>query len=305
MPRLGFALKVLRTKFFSATVVPVLLGAALARWEGAFHLGYLLLTLLGALAVHAGLNMGNDYYDHLSGNDAAHPAPTAFGGGSRVIQEGLLSPRQILMYACIAYALGIAIGLYLAATRGILVLIFGMVGVVLAHSNNGPPLRLSYRGHGLGELAVGAGFGPLMVLGTYYVQTQRVSPEAWLASLPVAFLIMAVLYINTFPDVSADRAAHKMTPAVVWGRERAVWGYLALLALAYIAIIAPVAFDLLPPATLLALLTAPLAIRAAGVARRFHSQVPELLAANAATIQTHLASGLLLCLGYLLSGAVS
>jgi 1,4-dihydroxy-2-naphthoate octaprenyltransferase len=299
--RLQLAIRVLRAPFFTATILPVSLGAAVAWQEGSLHLGYLLLTIMGTLGIHAGLNVGNDYFDHLSGNDEANPHPTAFSGGSRVIQEGLVSPRRIWGVSLAAYLVGIAIGLYLAVARGWPVLWLGLAGVFLAFFNSAPPLRLSYRGHGLAELGVGLGCGPIAVLGSYYVQTQRLSATAIWASIPLAILIVAVLYINEFPDYEADKATGKNTPVVVLGRRRAVWGYVLLLVANYVAIILEVVLGAMPTLALLALLPLPLAYRAMRCALRSYDSVPELVPANAATVQIHLATGFLLSLGFVLS----
>jgi len=291
-------IRVTRAPFTVAVVVPVLLGAVIAWHEGMFNGGYLLLTLIGAVSINLGLNMSNDYFDHLSGNDEINRELTPFSGGSRVIQEGILSAREVLMWSLFFYLIGIATGLYLAVTRGWLVLWLGMGGVLLAFFYNAPPFNLSHLGHGLGELAVSVGFGPLVVLGSYYVQAQRASYEALWASIPVGLLIAAVLYINEFPDYEADRAVGKNTLVVVLGRERAVWGYAALLVATYGVIMVGIALGIFPYTMLLALLSLPLAHRGIQGAVRFHSNTRRLIPTNAVTIQIHLVTGLLLCLGY-------
>jgi len=290
--------RILRAPFFTATVVPVLLGTAIAWQKGFFHWGYFALTLVGAVCVHAGLNVGNDYFDHLSGNDEINRELTPFSGGSRVIQEGIVSARGMLRLSMGFYLVGIFIGAYLTLTRGWPVLGFGLVGVLLAFFHTAPPLKFSYVGHGLGELAVGLGFGPVIVLGTFYVQTQAVSYDALWASIALGLLITAVLYINEFPDYEADKAVGKNTLIVVMGRERAVWGYVALLVGTYLITIVGVALHVLPRTLLLALLTLPLAYRCIRGAMRFHSNTQKLVPTQAATIQLHLLTGMILCLGH-------
>jgi 1,4-dihydroxy-2-naphthoate octaprenyltransferase len=292
--------RILRAPFFTATIVPVCVGAAVAWAQGYFHLGYFALTLIGAVAIHAGLNVANDYFDHLSGNDEAHPHPTPFSGGSRVIQEGIVTARQMLAISVTAFVLGAAIGLFLAATRGWMVLWLGLAGAFFAVFNSAPPLKLSYRGHGLAELGVGLGCGPIPVLGAYFVQAQHLSLEALWASIPVAILIVAILYINEFPDYEADKAVNKQTPVVLLGRQRAVWIYAGLMAANYVAIVLEVWLNLIPPMALLAVITAPLAYRAVRRAIKFHSSIEELIPANAATINIHLATGIFLWLAYLI-----
>jgi 1,4-dihydroxy-2-naphthoate octaprenyltransferase len=280
----------------------VLLGTVVAWYEGSFHGGYFALALLGAIFIQVGLDMSNDYYDHLSGNDAINQELTPFSGGSRVIQDGVLTARQVLLGAVLAYVVGSAIGLYLAWARGWPVLWLGLLGVFLAFFHNAPPINLYRLAPGVGELAVGIGFGPLAVLGAHYVQAQILSSAALWASVPVGLLISAVLYINEFPDRDADRAVGKKTLVVVLGRRRAAWSYIALLIAASAFIVAGVFLNALPVATLIALLTLPLSYRAIRGAARFFDDTQQLIPTNAATIQLHLLTGLLLCLGYLFSG---
>ena len=298
MMRLKTMIKVTRAPFFASLLASVLVGTALAWHEGSFHWGYFLLTLVGIVCINAGLNMSNDYFDHLSGNDEINQELTPFSGGSRTIQEGILSAKQVLIWSLLFFLVGIVIGLYLALARGWLVLWLGMAGVFLAFFSSAPPFRLNYLGHGLGELATGIGTGPLIVLGSHYVQSQRTTYEAWWASILMGLLGAALIFINEFPDYEADRAVAKNTLVVLLGRQRAVWGYIGLLVAFYVVVVVGVALSLFPSTLLLAFLSLPLAYRGIRGVMRFHSNTPRLIPASAATIQLYLANGLLLCLGY-------
>jgi len=273
-------------------------GTALAWHEGSFHWGYLLLTLIGVVCVNAGLNMSNDYFDHLSGNDEINQELTPFSGGSRTIQEGILSAKQVLMWSLLFFLVGIVIGLYLALTRGWLVLWLGLVGVFIAFFTSAPPFRLNYLGHGLGELSTFIGSGPLIVVGSYYVQVQRVTWEALWASIPVGLLGAALIWINGFPDYEADKAVGKNTLVVLLGRQRAVWGYVALLVATYVVVVVGASLGFFPYTLLLVLLTVPLAYKSVRGVVQFHSNTPKLIPTSAATIQLYLANALLLCVSY-------
>jgi 1,4-dihydroxy-2-naphthoate polyprenyltransferase len=290
--------RILRAPFFTAVIVPTLVGTALALRAGFFNPWYFLLTLLGIVCINAGLNLSNDYFDHLSGDDAANHHLTPFSGGSRAIQEGLLSPRQVLTLSLAFYALGSAIGLGLTIARGWVILGLGVVGVFFALFHNAPPFKLYYLGPGVGELAAGIGCGPLVVLGSYYVQTQTLTLEALWISIPLGLLVTAILYGNEFPDYEADKAVGKKTMPVVFGRAQAARGYAWLFVGVYGVLLLGVALGILPWPALLGLLTLPLAFRGARGLLRYHSQVPELVPALGTTIQVHLATGLLLCVGY-------
>jgi 1,4-dihydroxy-2-naphthoate octaprenyltransferase len=295
---MSLLIRTLRVPFFTAAVVPILVGTALAWYDGHFNGLYFVLTLLGAIAAHAAANVINDYYDHIYGNDEANQSPTPFSGGSRVIQEGLLPPKKVLFIALTAYAITIIIGLALTVLRGWPVLLIGVIGIAISFLYS---YKVAYWGHGLGELLVSLGFGPVMVLGAYYVQTQGLSWGALWASIPVALLIGGVLYINEFPDYPADGAVKKNTLVVVLGRKAAVPGYVALVIGAYCFIVLGVMLSFLPQIALAALLTFPLAWRGIQGARRFYADTPKLIPTNAVTIQIHLFTGLLLTLGIILS----
>ncbi len=287
-------IRALRAPFFTAAVVPILLGSAMGWHAGSFNWLYFLLALVGGVAAQAGSNVLNDYFDHLYGNDAANESPTPFSGGSRMIQEGLLSSRQTLAISLTAYAITVVIGLVLAALRGWPLLVIGVIGIALSFLYN---FKVAYWGHGLGESIIGLGFGPIMVLGAYYVQAQAFSwPAVW-ASIPVALLIAGVLYINEFPDYAADAAVKKKTLVVVLGRGAAVPAYIAIMLGSYLVIILGAVAGWLPWVTLIALLTLPLAWKGIQGARQFYADAQKLIPSNALTIQVHLFTGLLLTLG--------
>ena len=256
------------------------------------------MTLIGIIAMNAGLNMSNDYFDHLSGNDEVNQELTPFSGGSRTIQEGILSAKQVLIWSLLFTLIGITIGLYLVIARGWLLLWLGIAGVFIALFTSAPPIKLNYLGHGLGELATFIGSGPLIVVGSYYVQTQQATWAALWTSIPVGLLGAALIWINEFPDYEADKATKKNTLVVLLGRQRAVWGYVALLVVVYLVIVAGVELGFLPYALLLVLLTMPLAYKAIRGVTRFHSSTLELIPTQATTIQLYLATALLLCVGY-------
>jgi 1,4-dihydroxy-2-naphthoate octaprenyltransferase len=298
MQRIKAFVRITRAPFLTAVIVPTLLGAMIAWSDRRFHLGYLLLTLLGIMCVNIGLNLSNDYFDHLSGNDESNQELTPFSGGSRTIQNGILAPRQVLAGSVLFFALGALVGLYLAWVRGWPLLLVGFLGMFIAFFHNAPPVNLYRLAPGVGELAAGIGCGPLVVLGSYYVQAQRFSLAALSASIPMGLLISAVLYINEFPDYLADKAAGKKTLVVVLGRERAVWGYVALLAATYVTIVVGVLVRSLPWTALLGILSTPMAYLAIRGVMRDHDNTQKLISTNALTIQIHLLTGLLLCVGY-------
>jgi 1,4-dihydroxy-2-naphthoate octaprenyltransferase len=291
----------IRAPFFTAAIAPAFVGVAAAFYEGyAINWWRAVLTLVGLVAVHGGTNLANDYFDHRTRDDWVNLTPTPFSGGSRVIQEGVISPRAMLIYSLSCFAVGIACGLYLwRVTPGNVVLWLGLFGVASGFLYTATPVAIGYRG--VGELFVGVNFGPVSVLGAHYVQAGYLSPAALMASIPVGLLIAAVLYINEFPDYDADRQVNKKTLVVLLGPERARYGYFLILLLTYGSIVTFVATGGLPMWTAIALVTAPLGTRAMMILMRHYREPYKLLPANALTIVIHFGTGILLTLGFVLA----
>lgn len=294
-------IKAARFPFLTATFVPVVLGTAIAWYRtGSFNLLWFALTMAAVALAHIGTNLTNDYYDHLSGNDEMNLRFSPFNGGSRVIQDGQVEARHVLYAALLCFGAAAVLGTYLLlATKRLAVIPFGLAGILCGFFYTASPVRIGYRT--LGELAVGFGFGPLAVIGSYWIQTFSFDVVAAMASVPVGILIMLVLLINEFPDYEADKAVGKQTLVVLLGKEKAVKVFHSLLLLTYVFVAAMVVADFFPVLCLMALVSAPVAYRAFAVSRRWYAKHPQLLAANASTIALHLLMGALLAGGFLLS----
>jgi 1,4-dihydroxy-2-naphthoate octaprenyltransferase len=310
-PRLSFgslALRTTRLPFLSATIVPVLLGIAIAARHGSFDLLSAVLTVIGAAFVQLGLNVANDVFDTVQGADDANVTPTKFSGGSRVIQYGLVTFRQMATLATVFYAAALVIGLVLLAIRGSReLLVIGAVGFIVSIGYTAPPLKFVYRG--LGELAVAIGFGPLMLLGAYVVQTRgALTWEPVVASLPIALLVALILYVNEIPDRRGDARAGKRTLPVRLSKPTVIAIYRVAAGAAYLILVVGVAVGLLPVPALLALLTIPLAAQvSAGLAPNYDNPYG-LMALMGVNIKVHLYAGVLLLVGYLVvlvAGAVA
>lgn len=289
----------IRAPFLTASIVPVLLGTAIAWFTSrSINWGLFLLTLLAGVLIHMGANVINDYFDYKSGNDDVNREfVRPFSGGSRAIQLGLLSPLEVLGGALLFFLVSALIGFYLAWTRGPFILLLGVIGLLSSMFYTGRPFYWAKRG--IGELVVGLNFGILMTLGTFYVQTQSISWLPVIAAIPVGLLIAAVLYINEFQDYTADKQVGKNNLVVRLGRKRAAVLYVVLMAAVYLSIAAGVATGVLPAISLLGLSTMPLAIRAVQYASRHYDSSFDLVPANALTVITHLATGLLLTLAFI------
>jgi 1,4-dihydroxy-2-naphthoate octaprenyltransferase len=297
-------LRATRLPFLTATFVPVALGIAVAARSGPFRPGWALLTLLAAALVHLGVNVANDVFDTASGADAANVTPTQFSGGSRVILYGLVSMRGMAWLSAAFFAGAIAIGLFLAVMRGFWPLFWiGAAGVFIGVEYTAPPLRLVHRG--VGEIAVALGFGPIMVLGAFFVQAQHLSWEAFYASLPVAILTALILYANEIPDRAGDGAAGKRTLPVRLSKQAIVAGYRMSAATVFGLIAVGSVTLLLPIWALAALITIPMAIGIARALDRYYESPYELMPHLGTNVQLHLYTGLLLICGYVVADLVA
>ena len=221
-----------RPAFLSVTFVGCLLGLATAAHAG-IGVGPALATatLFFALVAHAGANVINDYYDAISGCDAANSERQyPFTGGSRFIQNGVLSLRTTGVFGYALLAAVVPAGLWLTAVSDPGLILIGLAGLVVGWAYSAPPLKLQSRG--LGEFAITAGW-LLVVVGSDFVQRRGFAFLPVAAGLGFALLVANVLYINQFPDVKADAGAGKHTMVVRLGVARARWGYVLITALAY------------------------------------------------------------------------
>lgn len=298
-------LKAMRVPFLQATLVPVILGSVIA-WQvsRSFNWSLFLLTLLGASLIHIATNMLNDYFDFKSGNDLQVRHQNPFAGGGRVLTAGLIKPSTHLLVSSICLVAGCLIGFYFILALGLTQLFWlGLVGVASSLFYVGPPFKLAYRG--LGELIVGLNFGPVMVLGAYYVQTGTLGLVPFLASIPVGLLIAAVLWINEFPDMDADGAVGKRTLVLRLGLSRSVAVYVGMIVLSYLLVVLYSILRLITSlaltslATLAVLVTLPLAVKAIRGLRANYRDPHAIIPSNAGTVMLHLGFGILVILGFL------
>jgi 1,4-dihydroxy-2-naphthoate polyprenyltransferase len=293
-------LRATRLPFLSATFVPVSLGVAVAALHGQWHWWLAIVTLVAAACVHLGLNVANDVFDTMSGADQANVTPTQFSGGSRVILYGLLSLRQMILIMLGFYAIAIGLGLYLAAVTTFWpVFWLGVVGVFVSVFYTAPPFRFVHRG--LGELIVALGFGPIMTMGAYEVQAKTWSWEAFYVSLPVAILIALVLYVNEVPDRPGDAAAGKRTLPVRLSKDAVIGLYVASVVVAFGLIVGGAIAGVIVRPAIIAVVAAPLAVEVYRGLREHYESPYQLMPYMGKGVQLHLATGLLLLVGYVIA----
>lgn len=292
-------LRVLGPPFIALTLAVSLLGAAIVfRWHRHLDLWLWFLTALGLMLIHFGTSSLNDYFDFRSGTDNINKTPTPYSGGSRVIQDGSLSPKSLLLGGSLFIAIGSLIGIYLSLLKGWPVFWLGLTGVFLGVGYVHPKINLSKRG--IGELAVAIAFGPIMLLGVYYVQTQVIGREILLIGLMMGLLAMSVLWINEIPDYEADKTTGKNNWVVRLGKKVSSRVYVFWLSLTYLLALILIVKGVLPMASLIVFLTAILAFKSCRIALKNYNEVEKLLPANALAIALTLSFGALLSLSFLI-----
>ena len=298
------ALRTTRLPFLSATAVPVLLGIAVAASQGAFTWWTALLTLIGGSFAHLAINVTNDIFDTLSGADDANTTPTMYSGGSRVAVYDLVTIRGLAAIAVGLFGAAAAIGLVLVAiTQSMTLLWIGVAGIAVGVAYTAPPLKLVYRG--LGELAVAVGFGPIMLLGAYVVQTGQLAWEPFVLSLVPGILIALILYVNEIPDRRSDAEAGKRTLPVRLSPSAVRTGYLLGAVAAFAIIVAGVVGGLFPWPTLVALAAVPIALRVHAGLKVHYDSPYTLMAVMGANVNLNLVVGGLLLAAYLVTIVVA
>ena len=294
--------RAMRLPFLTGSLVPVLLAAGQAYHNGFFRGLEFFLIMIGVGSLHLAANLINDYFD-ARGSDVLNLHPTPFSGGSRVIQEESLSARTVLFLAVFFFALAIVTGLILFLMGYPFVALVGLLGLLSGLLYSADPVKFMSRG--LGEITIFLAFGPLITWGTYYGLTGQLTWPAFFLGFPLGFLITAVIWINQFPDFQADRAAQKNNLVVRLGLENSRWIYLVLMFLPF-----PFLFFLwgtqeISFLTLLAWLALPLALKAVRIFWGSFHTFEQIIPAQALTIQTNMAVGVLMLAGILIGHFIS
>jgi len=212
--------------------------------------------------VHLATNLANDYFDHIQGTDSGESI-----GGSRVIQDEKIPLKSLVKAIFLIYSLASLLAVYFLVALNLwamlpllLLALFSSVFYVA------PPVRYGY--HGLGELFVGVNMGPVMVVGTYWVITGRPDWDAFFISLPVGFMVAAILYFQSLPDMKTDAAVGKNTLAVLLGKKRALKVLVLFWVAIYLGILILVFSGMLSLFAIASLVTIPIFVKLFGIVKR-------------------------------------
>ena len=201
-----------RPKTLWAAAAPVIIGAAIAFYDAAFHVPAFMAGLLGAIFIQIGTNFANDLFDFKKNTDTYDRV-----GPLRVTQAGLVSPNQMRTATIMAFSVAFAIGIYLVYRGGWPIVAIGLASILFGVLYTGGPYPLGY--NGLGDVFVFIFFGPVAVGGTYYVMAQAITPAAVLAGIAPGLLSTAILVVNNTRDLETDQRTGKRTLAVRFGRR--------------------------------------------------------------------------------------
>ena len=286
---------------FPASVVPVLVGTALAMVETntPFKPGLFLAALMAMMALHAGANILSDIQDFKRGLDK-EPTPV-----SGAIVRGWMTPRQALIEALVLLAAGIALGLVIVWLTTTALLIVGAIGLAIGIFYTVPPISLKY--HALGDAAVFLNFGIFGALGAWMVQTRTFSWLPVVHAVPIGLLVVAILHANNWRDVASDKHAGFSTVASRLGDRGAMLYYGALVFAPFVWVTLGVVLSRptaapLPRSVLAVWLALPVALMCWGKARRRHAprQPLDFVTLDGATAQLSMAFGLLYAAGLIL-----
>ncbi len=288
---------VTRLPFVTASVLPVMLGLAVAAWSGAaFSWLAAGLVVLATFLLHLGSNTANDWYDWRSGSDAMnHDYVAPFSGGSRSLPMGLISERGLALLIAGCFVAGFAAGGAVVWLWAPWLLAVGVAGAALGFFYSAPPLRLVAR-RGLGELSIFLAFGPLLTLAGFAAAGAPLGWGAALVGMPAGLWTTGILWVNQVPDCAGDQASGKWNLVATLGRRRARPGLPVLLGLGHLATIGLVLAGLLPWAALASLLALPLVVKGSVVLWK-HAEDDGVVDACAATVQHQLVAALLGFLG--------
>ena len=285
-------MRALRLPFITASALPFIFGSLIGHSH--FKTATFLFGLTSALSAHLSANLINDFADSVSGADWQDRNFYGFFGGSKLIQEGVFS-RQF--YFILAASFGLlsffaALALAVILKSAFVLFIFAAI-IILSWAYSAKPLQLSY--HRLGEIAIFILFGPALVMGGYFLQT-NIFPDikSFMLSLPFGFLTTAILYANEIPDLQDDVKAGKFTWASVTGAKKAYLAYCALIAFAFLSVILNVGCRFIDPAALISLLLIFIAAKAAAILKNYPDDKKRLVISSQLTIAVHLLVSLIL-----------
>jgi len=291
-------IRALRLPFCTASILPFIFGFFLA--HGNFKPLNFVLGFFAVLFTHFSANLMNDYADSKSGADWQDKRYYSFFGGSKLIQEKVFSERFYLAASVVCLSLAFCCVLALSVIlKSVFIIIIYLAILLLAVSYSKKPLQFSYRR--IGEFIIFILFGPVLVMGGYFIQT-GIFPtlEGFILSLPFAFLTTAILFSNEVPDFPEDKKAGKFTWVSVLGPDKAYLLYYALIFCAFFSVILSIVLGYLKPLTLISLIFILPALKAANILKKSYADKMCLTESSKLTIAVQALVSIILIIGAIL-----
>ncbi|RYV02031.1 1,4-dihydroxy-2-naphthoate polyprenyltransferase [Shewanella sp. OPT22] len=216
----------IRPKTLIASFSPVLVGNALAFHSSEYSWLIAISSFICALCLQVTVNFANDYFDHKHQVDTNERL-----GPLRACQSGLISPTKMKLGIVASISLAIISGLILVTHSDIWIFILGLLSIICALLYSGGKYPLA--NFALGEVTVFAFFGPIAVVGSYYLQTQDTSMQSWVMGAIFGLLNAAIMFTNNTRDIRTDIKAGKHTLAVKLTKEMCSPMYRAMILGAY------------------------------------------------------------------------
>jgi len=287
-------LRVIRVRFLLASIIAVSVGLAL-HWSQNGSLDYLdvILTFAGVLALHASVDLLNDYWDFKRGIDTK-TTRTKMSGGTGVLPEGLLKPSSVYRAGVVFLIIGSLIGSYFVITDGILIAIILGFAILSIYFYSTKIVD-----SGLGEFFV-AVKGSMIVMGTFFIQSGEVTVESILAGIVIGTLSSLVLFIASFPDHDADKSKGRKTLVIVVGKEKAIKLFWLFPLVSYVVILIGVSVNLFPLLSLISLLSFPLMIKSGLGLQKNYDTIDNLVPFMSSTLQFSRLTGILFALSFLI-----
>ena len=288
-------LRVIRVRFLLASVVAVSAGVAITWWQtGSITLFDTILTMAGVLCLHASVDLLNDYWDFKRGIDTTTQR-TKMSGGSGVLPDGLLKPAQVYVAGIIFLTIGASIGIYFVATDGIIIGIILAFAIISIYFYSTKLVNW-----GLAEVFVTIK-GTMIVVGTYFVQTQQITEHVVLCGIIVGVLSSLVLFITSFPDYDADKAKGRKTLVISLGKQNSCSILWVFPGIAYGITITAVISEIFPVSCLIILATIPLIIKSGRKLKQNYEELTNLIPAMSSTLYFSRITGALLVVGFLVN----
>ncbi len=290
-------LKAVRPFSFTGSLIPVILGAVMSIGQNRFSTVYLVLSLFGIVLLHASVNLMSDSDDYVNNVDTPESS-----GSSGVIINKQLSAEAVKKAGKLLLTAGFILGVYMALNRGWVVILLGLIGALGGYSYTGKPLSLKYRG--LGAPLVFTLFGPLIVMGSFYIQAQKITLAAILVSIPVGLLTTAILHANDVRDIVHDKKANIKTLSIMIGKDNAKKLYYMLIICSYAAVLIMAFYKLIPYWSLACLITLPAALKCISKLHRSKDNDSNIVVLDKITAKLHAQFGSILAVSILLPSII-